>query len=170
MSITMGKALHLLLKRWTIARAPPLDGAGEQRRPAEIRPNDLVSLRVGSRDRTAQLPAPNTIVERGHDPARRIARLLLEPCPINGPAVQARWRARLKPALAQTDSPDLPGEGHGRALIAATALHDGLANEHARVEECPGRDHQRAARQRSGARLQAHDTPVANHNPKRLGN
>jgi hypothetical protein len=57
----------------------------------------------------------------------------------------------------------------GRPLVAPTAINDLFSDEHARIEEGAGGDHNRIAMQRSHARLDASHPPPADNQLKRFG-
>src|SRR5215210_3402504 len=103
MAVAFAKALHLVLDRWAVAGTPTLDRAGEQRRPRKIVSDDFVRAGIRPRDRTMELRLADPVVERGHGPRLRIARLLFEPRPVDRSAVEARRGAGLEAALAEAD-------------------------------------------------------------------
>ena len=63
----------------------------------------------------------------------------------------------------------LAGQRNRGALSAATTLHHLLTDEHARVEEGAGRDHDRLGWKQAQARLQADDAARADNQLQRLG-
>ena len=156
--VAVREALHLVLDRRAIARAPPLDRAGEQRRAVEVGADDVVRPLVGPRDRAAQLRLPHAVVQSADIVQRRsIARLLLEPRPVDRPPVEPRRRPGLQPALRQgRRRGSAPPSARDARSAAPAALDHLLADEHARVEErACGDDHgaaRRVARRRSRAR------------------
>src|SRR6478672_1309744 len=145
--VAIGKALHLVLDRRAIAGAPALDRAGKQRRTVEVGSDDVVGARARPRDRATKLRRANAVIERAHAPDPRIARLFLEPRPVDRPSVEPRRRPRLQSPLAQADLADLSRQPDRGSLAAAAAVDYPIADEHARVEERPGSDHDRAARE-----------------------
>src|ERR687898_29263 len=120
--------------------------------------NDGVGAIVGSGDRAAQLrPADAVVVERRHRPFVRIARLLLEPRPVDGPAVEPRRGAGLEPALAEADLAQLASERHRGLLAAPAALARLLADEDPGMEERAGGDDERPAGDETDTGLEAGD-------------
>ena len=106
-----------------------LDRTVEQGRPVEIVPDDFMGSRVGASDCACQLRRSRTIVERRHRPGHRVARLGLEPRPVDGAAIQS-WRCPgLQTAFAQADFTDLIGQCLRRPTAAASALDDIVADE-----------------------------------------
>src|SRR4029079_9702856 len=97
------------------------------------------------------------IVERGHGPALSVARLLLQPRPIDRAAIQPGRRPGLEAALAQSEVENLAGEGEGGAFTSTAALDLLLAHEHPRVEKRAGRDYHGLAGQDAGAGLDPRD-------------
>src|SRR4051794_12086440 len=115
-----------------------------------------------ARDCTPQLRRPTVVIERGHGPRISVAGLLFKARPIDGPAIEPRGRACLQPSLTQAQLPDLASQGDRGALATATADDHLLTDEHARVEESPGGNYHRAARQVTCACLDAGQDACAN--------
>ena len=113
--VAVRKTLHLVLDRGTVARAPALDRAGKQGRPIEIRRDDVVRARIRPRDRAARAAAAEC---RRRAPTCVqtvcVARLLLEPRPVDGAAVEPRRRPGFQPALPQADLANLAGQRAAR--------------------------------------------------------
>src|SRR5947209_12589172 len=166
--VAAGIPAHLVFDRRAIMRSPPLDGASEQRGAAKIRPNDIMGANIGARERATQLGLANPAVERRHIPWFIVTRLLLQPRPIDGPAVEARRSTRLQPTLPQANVTNLLRQRQRRPLPTSASLDHLLTDEHPCIEECAGGDHQRRAWQYADVGLNARHSPAADHHATRL--
>ena len=96
--IPVAEADDLVLDGGAIARPPPLDIPREQRRLTEIVADDRVGALGRPRDRAGELRCPLRLsqTEKGHRPKVAVGRLLVEPRPVDRPAIEPRRRPGLQ--------------------------------------------------------------------------
>lgn len=70
----------------------------------------IVRLPVGMRDPAINLPQSGRARHKRQKLWLLIARLAIQLCPVNRPAVQPRWRARFQSAKANTKIADVIGQ------------------------------------------------------------
>src|SRR6476659_5531946 len=92
-----GKAMHLVLDRWAVARPDALNDARKHRRAAERPADDRVGALIGMRNPARQLLRMHRpLAHEGKDRLRRISRLDLHDRQIDAAAVEPRGRAGLQ--------------------------------------------------------------------------
>src|SRR5712691_7970200 len=99
----VGKLDDLVFDAGAVARANGLDLAGIHRRAMHIFCNDAMRLSRSKSDVARHLLLFDFFSAKAEGRRIGIAGLHLKACPVNRAPVQARWRARLEPASAQTE-------------------------------------------------------------------
>src|SRR5205807_9202732 len=140
MGAPLGKLNHFVLNRGAVSWAGALDSARVQRRPMQVRADDLVGVRRRLGNPTGQLfhmelaPAAAVIqsknvvyrtcrVRMKREPRRRLVSLLnLALREFNRAAIHAAWSARLKSADDEAESSKIFAQGPARVRCAAARL------------------------------------------------
>ena len=142
--VLVGKAVHLVFNARAVARAHTFDDTGEHGAAVEAALDDLVRTLVGMGD-----PAGHLLrVLRGlaqkaeHRHGIQVTWLFFQPCEVDGPTVQTRWRARLQPPLCQLQLLEPRRKAH-RGWVAGTPCAVVLqAHVDASIQKCSRRqDH-----------------------------
>jgi hypothetical protein len=156
--------MDLVFDGRAVARANPLDDAGEHRRAVQAAANDVVGTLVGVGDPAARLARMDRLrAHEGEDRWRRIAGLLDQPRKIDGAAVDSRRRPGLQPADGQGELTQARRQRKRRGIPGAAGLVLGKPDVHQPAEESAGGEHHRIGdKARSDRRHRAGD-PVALH-------
>src|SRR4030095_2729800 len=145
MPVTITEAMDLVLDRRAISRTPALDRACEQRRAAKAGTNDVMTLRIGARDRACPLRQRRWIVRQRHRPGFAITRLSNHTRPIDRPAIQS-WRCSgLEPAFGKSKVADLHRQPTSRLPAQPAAAPALFATKHRRAKKRAGRQDYRLA-------------------------
>ncbi|MDR9356858.1 hypothetical protein FEO99_05758 [Burkholderia multivorans] len=140
------ESMNLVLDRRAVARPHAFDHARVHRRTVETAANDVVRALVRVRDPARQLLRMllGTAEEREHRNRIEIARLLFELREIDRAAVDTRRRSGLQPALRQLQLLQARRQRHGGRVARATARIVVQTDVDLAVQECTGRQHDRA--------------------------
>ena len=147
-----GETHHLVLDRWAVARAAALDLPGVDRRPMQVGADQVVDPWVRIGDMAVDLRCRDRLGQHREGLRRLVSRLPLEPGMIDGPAVEARRRARLQAAEREAEGFEGFRQTDRRRLADPARRPGLLADVDHPAQEGPGRHHDGAGRERLARR------------------
>ena len=161
MPIAVAEAVDLVLDRRTVSRADSVDRPAEERGAFEIGAHEVVSARVGARNRAVKLRIDPARAQRRHRPGLCVGSLPLEPRPGDGAAIEPGRSAGLEPSHWQAGLAELPGE-NGGSLFAPPSTGRALfaAEQHAAEEGAGAEDDPRRLQRSAIGKRHAADPPT----------